>query len=185
VIIRSKNNAAHTTLTRYAKSHAIERSGTQARQFHIRTGKHPIPAIGTSPLQLTPHTPFTLASIIGRAAFRATRPLRASGINSGAENAASAASREADKNALKQGARKDPELYVRRHCLCALPDTQKDVANKLHTPMLLQTLHPNAVLPHQAQPMTAYPITDTTAKYTDSAHHHVRCFRSCWMALLA
>ncbi|KAH0289286.1 hypothetical protein M436DRAFT_73344 [Aureobasidium namibiae CBS 147.97] len=53
-----------------------------------------------------------MASIIGRAAFRATRPLRASGINSGAENAASAASREADKNALKQGARKDPELYI-------------------------------------------------------------------------
>ncbi|KAI4715685.1 hypothetical protein E4T48_08134 [Aureobasidium sp. EXF-10727] len=53
-----------------------------------------------------------MASIIGRAAFRATRPLRASGINAGAENAASAASREADKNALKQGARKDPELYI-------------------------------------------------------------------------
>lgn len=53
-----------------------------------------------------------MASIIGRAAFRASRPLRASGVNSGAESAASAASREADKNALKQGARKDPELYV-------------------------------------------------------------------------
>ncbi|KAK6008487.1 hypothetical protein QM012_000390 [Aureobasidium pullulans] len=53
-----------------------------------------------------------MASIIGRAAFRATRPLRASGINSGAENAASQASREADKQALKQGARKDPELYI-------------------------------------------------------------------------
>ncbi|KAI4845762.1 hypothetical protein E4T45_07553 [Aureobasidium sp. EXF-8846] len=53
-----------------------------------------------------------MSSIIGRAAFRASRPLRASGINAGAENAASAASREADKNALKQGARKDPELYI-------------------------------------------------------------------------
>ncbi|KAG9554389.1 hypothetical protein KCU61_g6732, partial [Aureobasidium melanogenum] len=53
-----------------------------------------------------------MASIIGRAAFRATRPLRASGVNSGAENAASHASREADKKALKQGARKDPELYI-------------------------------------------------------------------------
>ncbi|KAI4806216.1 hypothetical protein E4T44_11248 [Aureobasidium sp. EXF-8845] len=63
-----------------------------------------------------------MSSIIGRAAFRASRPLRASGINAGAENAASAASREADKNALKQGARKDPELY-------------KDVVNKTHTSM--------------------------------------------------
>ncbi|KAG9530529.1 hypothetical protein KCU71_g15022, partial [Aureobasidium melanogenum] len=53
-----------------------------------------------------------MASIIGRAAFRATRPLRASGVNSGAENAASHVSREADKQALKQGARKDPELYI-------------------------------------------------------------------------
>ncbi|CAD0041824.1 unnamed protein product [Aureobasidium pullulans] len=52
-----------------------------------------------------------MASIIGRAAFRATRPLRSSGINAGSESAASHASREADKNALKQGARKDPELY--------------------------------------------------------------------------
>ena len=68
-----------------------------------------------SPLNHTSsHIQHTMASIIGRAAFRATRPLRASGVNSGAENAASAASREADKNALKQGARKDPELYVRR-----------------------------------------------------------------------
>lgn len=140
-------NAAGTTLTRYAKRQAIERSGTQARQFHIRTGKHPIPAIGTSPLQLTPHTPLTMASIIGRAAFRATRPLRASGINSGAENAASAASREADKNALKQGARKDPELYVRRQCFCALPDTQKDIANKLHTSMLLQSFTQRCAFP--------------------------------------
>lgn len=53
-----------------------------------------------------------MSSILGRAAFRATRPLRASGVTSGAENAASAASREADKNALKKGARRDPELYV-------------------------------------------------------------------------
>lgn len=71
------------------------------------------------PLYHTTHT-LTMASIIGRAAFRATRPLRASGVNSGAENAASHASREADKQALKQGARKDPELYVRRQFLYAL-----------------------------------------------------------------
>ncbi|THY23051.1 hypothetical protein D6D01_06098 [Aureobasidium pullulans] len=64
-----------------------------------------------SPLHHTTHT-LTMASIIGRAAFRATRPLRSSGINAGSESAASHASREADKNALKQGARKDPELYI-------------------------------------------------------------------------
>lgn len=54
-----------------------------------------------------------MSSIIGRAAFRASRPLRASGITSGAENAASKASREADKGALQKGAKRDPELYVR------------------------------------------------------------------------
>ncbi|KAI5249360.1 hypothetical protein E4T47_00286 [Aureobasidium subglaciale] len=53
-----------------------------------------------------------MASIIGRSAFRATRSLRASGINAGSDTAASAAEREAGKNALKQGARKDPELYI-------------------------------------------------------------------------
>lgn len=55
-----------------------------------------------------------MASIIGRAAFRATRPLRASGVTAGAEDAASQAARDNSKSALKQGARKDPELYVRK-----------------------------------------------------------------------
>ncbi|GAB7353589.1 hypothetical protein MBLNU459_g4012t2 [Dothideomycetes sp. NU459] len=53
-----------------------------------------------------------MASIIGRAAFRATRPLRASGVNAGAEDAISQAARDNSKTALKQGARKDPELYI-------------------------------------------------------------------------
>lgn len=53
-----------------------------------------------------------MASIIGRAAFRATRPLRASGVTAGAEDAASQTARDNSKSALKQGARKDPELYV-------------------------------------------------------------------------
>lgn len=57
-----------------------------------------------------------MSSIIGRAAFRATRPLRASGVNSGAENAASQAGREADKSAIKKGAKRDPELYVCPSC---------------------------------------------------------------------
>ena len=99
------------------RHHPIIGAESQARQFHDSTrASNSIPAIGIS-LSTQPHTTHlshTMASIIGRAAFRATRPLRASGVNSGAENAASAASREADKNALKQGARKDPELYVRR-----------------------------------------------------------------------
>ena len=91
-----------------------------------------------------------MASIIGRAAFRATRPLRASGINSGAENAASAASREADKNALKQGARKDPELYVRRQYLRFLSDTQKDVSNdRLNSIAALHLRPPHLNATHQ------------------------------------
>ena len=97
------------------------------RQAIGRSGSSSIPSRRKQPvrnwfLSTPPHHthPLTMASIIGRAAFRATRPIRASGVNSGAENAASQASREADKQALKQGARKDPELYVRRHFLCAL-----------------------------------------------------------------
>jgi hypothetical protein len=117
------------TAQRNAKNQAIRGAETQARssvsQFVVLSAKGtPYPQL--APLSTLPHhihTPFTMASIIGRAAFRATRPLRSSGINAGSENAASAASREADKNALKQGARKDPELYVRRRCLCVLPDT--------------------------------------------------------------
>lgn len=62
-----------------------------------------------------------MSSIIGRTAFRATRPLlaaptrplRSAGVTSGSEDAASEASRTADKDRLKKGARRDPELYVR------------------------------------------------------------------------
>jgi hypothetical protein len=97
----------------------------QASSIHPnREASIPYPQLDLSRLHYTPHThttSLTMSSIIGRAAFRASRPLRASGINAGAENAASAASREADKNALKQGARKDPELYVRRQYLLRLP----------------------------------------------------------------
>ena len=61
-----------------------------------------------------------MSSIIGRAAFRAsrplraqvTRPLRASGVNSG-DAAEAIADNAASKNAMKKGAKKDPELYVR------------------------------------------------------------------------
>ncbi|KAJ9618233.1 hypothetical protein H2203_009149 [Taxawa tesnikishii (nom. ined.)] len=53
-----------------------------------------------------------MSSIIGRAAFRASRPLRASGVHSGAENKVSSAGRDSDKSVLKQGARRDPELYI-------------------------------------------------------------------------
>ncbi|KAF2839030.1 hypothetical protein M501DRAFT_1003574 [Patellaria atrata CBS 101060] len=48
-----------------------------------------------------------MSSIIGRSAFRATRALRDSGVNAGASS-----EKEAGKSALKEGAKKDPELYV-------------------------------------------------------------------------
>lgn len=62
-----------------------------------------------------------MSSMIPRLALRASRPLqthatqslRASGVTAGSESAISAASRQADKNAIKQGARRDPELLVR------------------------------------------------------------------------
>ncbi|KAK8201939.1 hypothetical protein M8818_005464 [Zalaria obscura] len=53
-----------------------------------------------------------MSSIIGRTAFRATRSLRAAGPTAGADNAISQAARDTDKGALKQGARRDPELYI-------------------------------------------------------------------------
>lgn len=65
--------------------------------------------------QTYPRTALKMASIIGRTAFRATRPLRASGVTAGAESTASQSARDNSKSALKQGARKDPELYVCRH----------------------------------------------------------------------
>ncbi|KAK5019163.1 hypothetical protein LTR39_000551 [Cryomyces antarcticus] len=48
-----------------------------------------------------------MSSIIGRVAFRATRPLRASGVNSGA-----GAETSKEANVLKKGAKRDPELYL-------------------------------------------------------------------------
>jgi len=53
-----------------------------------------------------------MSSIIGRSAFRATRSLRATGINPG-----SGADKQAGRDALKTGARRDPELYVRLLCM--------------------------------------------------------------------
>lgn len=58
------------------------------------------------------HTPI-MSSIIGRAAFRATRPLRATGATIKNPSAAITEEREAGKKSLQQGARRDPELYVR------------------------------------------------------------------------
>ena len=48
-----------------------------------------------------------MSSIIGRAAFRASRPLRATSIN-----AREGADKAAGKEALRTGAKRDPELYV-------------------------------------------------------------------------
>jgi len=58
-----------------------------------------------------------MSSIIGRAAFRATRPLRTTGATIKSSAAAVTEEREAGKKSLQQGARKDPELYVRRRIL--------------------------------------------------------------------
>lgn len=63
-----------------------------------------------------------MSSIIGRSAFRATRPLRATATRplraTGAtiKDAAAAQTedREAGKKSLQRGARRDPELYVRQ-----------------------------------------------------------------------
>ncbi|KAF2000768.1 hypothetical protein P154DRAFT_563215 [Amniculicola lignicola CBS 123094] len=52
-----------------------------------------------------------MSSIIGRAAFRATPRLRVSATRSRLADAA-AADRQASKDALKQGAKRNPELYV-------------------------------------------------------------------------
>ena len=49
-----------------------------------------------------------MSSIIGRVAFRASRPLRATGISAG-----EGADKAAGKEALRTGAKRDPELYVR------------------------------------------------------------------------
>lgn len=51
-----------------------------------------------------------MSSIIGRSAFRATRVLRAEASSATAANI----ERQAGKEAVKQGAKRDPELYVRQ-----------------------------------------------------------------------
>ena len=51
-----------------------------------------------------------MASMLGRSAFRATRLLRQSGVNSGSPNASEAT--EVRKGVLQKGARRDPELIV-------------------------------------------------------------------------
>jgi hypothetical protein len=58
-----------------------------------------------------------MSSIIGRAVFRATPRLRDAGVNAGksaepAYKKAAQASKDAGGEALRQGAKKDPELYV-------------------------------------------------------------------------
>lgn len=59
-----------------------------------------------------PNTTPTMSSIIGRAAFRATRPLyRPAGVSSG-----QGADSKPSTDALRAGAKRDPELYVRPPC---------------------------------------------------------------------
>lgn len=54
-----------------------------------------------------------MSNILGRTAFRSSRVLRASGVNSGAGGLAE--KQEAGKSVLGKGAQKNPELYVGRH----------------------------------------------------------------------
>lgn len=49
-----------------------------------------------------------MSNIVGRSAFRATRALRESGVNSGARNNVA----QKEKSSLGQGAKKDPELFI-------------------------------------------------------------------------
>lgn len=59
-----------------------------------------------------PNATATMSSTIGRAAFRATRPLyRPAGVNSG-----QGADSKPSTDALRSGAKRDPELYVRPLC---------------------------------------------------------------------
>jgi hypothetical protein len=60
-----------------------------------------------------------MSSIIGRSAFRAARPLcfRTTRPRFYATATAQSADNAAGKDALKKGAKKDPELYVCRHIL--------------------------------------------------------------------
>lgn len=61
-----------------------------------------------------------MSGIIPRVAFRATRPLRASGANPGA-GAALQEERQKGKDSLQKGAQRDPELYVCTLYSCATP----------------------------------------------------------------
>lgn len=45
--------------------------------------------------------------------FRPTRPMLASGVNSGATDEITQEQREMSKERMKKGAKRDPELYVR------------------------------------------------------------------------
>lgn len=47
-----------------------------------------------------------------RPMFRASRPMRSTGVNTGATEAATQEQRDLSKQRLQQGARRDPELYV-------------------------------------------------------------------------
>ena len=59
-----------------------------------------------------------MASMLGRSAFRATRALRQSGVNSGGSTAANVSEkRQQGQQVLQRGAKRDPELYVRHYDL--------------------------------------------------------------------
>jgi hypothetical protein len=86
-----------------------------AAEFRHRTTdvKHP-----AFPLATNVRSPElgTMSSIIARSAFRAAPRLRASPVTRRWASAAAEGEREAGKQALQTGAKRDPELYVCSRC---------------------------------------------------------------------
>ena len=108
-----------------------------------------------------------MSSFIGRAAFRASRPLRATGATIGKEGMGATAEREAGKASLQKGAQRDPELYVSITCSTLyLIFRQKGYRALRHSPMPCQST-----------------MTDDHIPFPDPPRHHVQRLRSRRMAL--
>lgn len=80
---------------------------TTSHSHHQHTHAH------ISTLPNTTSIAFVMSSIIGRTAFRAAPRLRPTPIARRWATTAGHEERAAGKDALKQGAKRDPELYVR------------------------------------------------------------------------
>jgi hypothetical protein len=88
-----------------------------AAEFRHRTTgcsdvKHPAPSTTPPAIDTRLSETGTMSSIIARSAFRAAPRLRASPVTRRWASAAAEGEREAGKQALQTGAKRDPELYV-------------------------------------------------------------------------